>query len=604
VSDDGPAALRTGRWVAHHLLGVHLDRGRIRFGRLSRFERWVAVFGMTALAGLLVLLIRPQFVPGHLLTLYGPGGLGAEEIPRAVPALFLVGLGLFSIILLYGSMRCPTAVCLFGAVVFVLVNSVIADFFTHGPFGFARFLVGTAFVVTPVALVAAKLVHHRLVRDRVGNPERVGSVLSAVSIGAAAAFYMTTTALYLHALRSHAADLQVIGQGIQYTINNLYDFLTALFILSALAVVRFSYGISQIVAETSGSALRTSVAKLALVALLVTEAVFTVRRFNGSGWAAFRSAPFIAVLVVVGALLVAGFAWFSRSAFRHPESYEVGVERLTFIAAAVYALPLVVYSIGTSATYLEAFVSPGPRIGVYSGPDLFGWISRISSQDWFQLVPEATIFGLLLLFGLWAVAHRRDRPSREWFAGLVMISMWAAWALLVTWLAAFGAFQLFTDEVALVVTVAIAAFLVRNRRTIDKRQIALLTAAAAMTWLISTDGNFLSILGRDLGLGPDVVVAFGTALVLIGNSEFTGGDNRWFPRPARPLVWVGYLGIAVLVTFWLKFTVGVSTVGGEYQLDTTSGYLFFAMPLAVWLVMRGRFRPDLPRQGSPELTKA
>jgi hypothetical protein len=31
------------------------------------------------------------------------------------------------------------------------------------------------------------------------------------------------------------------------------------------------------------------------------------------------------------------------------------------------------------------------------------------------------------------------------------------------------------------------------------------------------------------------------------------------PRAARTLLGVSYLGIALLVTFWLKFTLGVST---------------------------------------------
>jgi hypothetical protein len=592
----------TGRWVVHHLLGVHLDRGRIRFGGLGRVERWLVVTGMVTIGGLLILLLHPQFVPDHYFQLYGPGGIGAEDIPRAVPVLVLTGLGIFSALLLAGAIRCPPSTRVLCALAFLMVNVQEAALFTHGPFGFGRVFVGIGFLTAALSMVLSGVLDNRWTRGSWARLDRVLSGLRWLALVGAAVFYVSLISLCLDAFHSHSANLQYIGDSIEQMVDSLYDFLVALFIISALAVVRFSYGVSQIVAEASRS-IGLTVAKVAVVAVLVAGTVFTARRFNGEALHAYGETPLIAVLIGLGVLLLAGLTWLLRGAFATPKDEEVGIERLMGVAAAIYAIPLVLYQIGVSASYLEVFISPGGRPGTYSGPDLFGWIVNLASREWFAFVPETIIFGCLLLWGIRCVAQGRDTPSREWFAALAMLAAWTVWAVIVTWTGQFEGETLLTREVALLVTAGMGIYLVMHFKTIDRSRLAFLIAAAAMTWLVSTDGNFLSILGRDLGLGADVAAAFGTALVLIGNSEFTGGNSRLFPRAARPLVWVSYIGIALLVTVWLKYTVGVSTVGGEYQLDTTNGYLYFAIPLATWLVVRGRFAPERERRPSAALSK-
>jgi hypothetical protein len=592
----------TGRWVVHHLLGVHLDRGRIRFGGLSRVERWLVVTGMVTIGGLLILLLHPQFVPDHYFQLYGPGGIGAEDIPRAVPVLVVTGLGIFSSLLLAGAVRCPPSSRVLCALAFLMVNVQLAALFTHGPFGFGRVLVGIGFLSAVLAMVLSGVVDNGRTRSRWNRLGQLLSGLRWLAVAGAAMFYVSLISLCLDAFHGHSANVQYIGDSIEHMVDSMYAFLAALFVISALAVVRFSYGVSQVVAETSRS-IGPTVAKVTVVALLVAGTVFTARRFHGEALHAYGAGPLIAVLIGLGALLLAGLTWLLRGAFATPKDEEVGIERLMRVAAAIYAMPLVLYQIGVSTSYLEVFVSPGGRPGTYSGPDLFGWIVNLSSREWFAFVPGTIIFGCLLLWGIRCVAQGRDTPSREWYAALAMLAAWTVWAVIVTWTGQFYGETLLTDEVALMVIAGIGIYLVMHFKTIDRSRLALLTAAAAMTWLVSTDGSFLSILGRDLGLGADVATAFGTALVLIGSSDFTGGDSRLFPRAARPLVWVSYLGIALLVTVWLKYTVGVSTVGGEYQLDTTNGYLYFAIPLATWLVVRGRFAPERERRPSAALAK-
>lgn len=599
VTPEETLPVTSGRWFAHHFLGVHLDRGRIRFGNLSAAERWMVVSGIVAIGGLLVLLVHPAFVPAHLFTLFT--GPDREQIPRAVPPILLVALGVFSILLLNGALRCPPLTRALGAVGFVLVNAQIAARFTHGPVGFGRIFVGIGFAVAVIAILASAVLDDPRTTKQIARPELILNWLRRITLAGAALFYLSLVILCLVDLHSNPAQQRYVGDSIERTVESLYDLLGALFVISALAVVRFAYGLSQITAEAA-RALAPLAAKVGAAALLVAGVVFTARRFNGSVLHDFGLSPTIDVLVPIGGLLLVAFTWRVRKAFAAPATGEVGIERLMFTMTAIYAIPLAVFQIGVSGAYLEEFVLPGKRPGKFSGPNLFGWIVSLPQHEWFQFVPGAVIFGLLFLRGTWGVARGHREPSREWFAALAMVSLWALWVTIVTWLTDSYSDSLLIGEIAFMVAIGTGWYLVRNFRTIDRSRLGVVAGIAALTWLVATGGNFVTILGRDLGLGPELAVAFGTALVLIGNSEFTGGNSRHFPRAARPLVWVSYLGFAVLVAFWADSAVGFSTLKNEYLYDTTNSYLLFAIPLAAWLALKGRFAPNVERRERASLS--
>lgn len=128
----------------------------------------------------------------------------------------------------------------------------------------------------------------------------------------------------------------------------------------------------------------------------------------------------------------------------------------------------------------------------------------------------------------------------------------------------------------------------------DQGRLAFAMALIALTWLVSSDGEFLDLIGRVLRLSANVPLVFGLLLVLLGGSQFTRAGNNWLPERARPLLWIGYLSLSLLLSFWITFSTGLPIIGDEFQLDLSYFFLLIAPPLAAWLVLTGRFSEKNP----------
>jgi len=173
------------------------------------------------------------------------------------------------------------------------------------------------------------------------------------------------------------------------------------------------------------------------------------------------------------------------------------------------------------------------------------------------------------------------------------VSGWALWTYIVSYVAPLGLYSVLLSDVTLVVTVVVVVDLVRHWSRLTPNRLGVLSGVIVLSWLVSTDGGFLSIIGGWVGLHSNVPLAFGALLTIVGASEFAGGNSRRFPRRSRPIIWLSYIGISLLFRLSFQLTQGVNYLQGEYTLDTTAAYLLMAPPFAAWLVLTGWFEEQL-----------
>jgi hypothetical protein len=387
---------------------------------------------------------------------------------------------------------------------------------------------------------------------------------------------------------------------VQETLADFYGAMVVLFVVTSLAVVRFSYGIGQIV---TGAVRRapTRWSRWGLVGLMVLETFFLVRRYPGYGWADLKYYPQIAILSALGLLAFIWMTLGARGLFRTPRR-EVETERVTLLGAAAYSVGLVVVGVLTSASWILA--TAFPKGGVTSIPNPFGWLATQAQGVGFQVGSTAVLFALLVIVGMRRANEGASLERRQAGFGLVLVSGWALWTYIVSYIAPLPMYGVLLTDLTLLVTAAVAVYLVRNWRSLSSQRLGVLTGIVVLSWLISTDGGFLSIVGGWVGLHTNVPLAFGALLTIVGASEFAGGNSRVFPRRARPLMWLSYIGVSLLFRLSFQFTHGLNAIQGEYGLDTTAGYLLMAPPFAAWLVLTGWFEEHLsPKEATAASAK-
>ena len=77
-----------------------------------------------------------------------------------------------------------------------------------------------------------------------------------------------------------------------------------------------------------------------------------------------------------------------------------------------------------------------------------------------------------------------------------------------------------------------------------------------------------------------MVVVFGILYTLASDSASPRSPAKRLPRDARPLLFVGYLLLSVVILHWLEVTHETT------NLDASIGLLPIGIPLAAWLVGR------------------
>lgn len=593
--------LRTAaRWLGRHLLGVQIDKGRIRFGGLSPTERRLTVAALTAVGAIIVLILFPSLIPsGHTIQLYSQNG--AESVDTSGSALLLMGLGFFVGLLVYAATKCPRHVRVLAAVGFLFVGAQIANSIGNYWGGVLPVFIFASYWLVPLALIGSATEGSKIANRGGEWSARLVARSRWIALTSITVFFLGCTVIYvmgLHDARYEAGPssslVSYVAIPVQETLSDFYGAMVALFVVASLAVVRFSYGIGQVV---SGVARRapTRWGRWVLVALMALEVFFVLRRYPGSGWLSLKEYPQIAILC---GLSMAAFAWMTlaaRGLFGTPRR-EVETERVILLGASAYSSGLIVVGILVSASWVLAALFP--RGGGSSIPNPFGWLATYAQDVGFQVGGPAVMFAVLVIFGMRRANAGKSLETRQGGFGLALVSGWALWTYIVSYIAPLGLYSVLICDVTLVVTVVVAVDLVRSWHRLTPNRLGVLSGVIVLSWLVSTDGGFLSIVGSWFGLHSNVPLTFGALLTILGASEFAGGNSRRFPRRSRPLIWLSYIGISLLFHLSFQLTQGFNELQQEYALDTTAGYLLMAPPFAAWLVLTGWFEEHL----SPEAT--
>ena len=602
-----PGLVGIARWCGHELLGVHMDKGRIRFPGLTRTERHFTVAGMVLIGGLSLLLLRPHLIPGNMITLYPAPQ--AESVPTSLPAVFLAVLVILWVLLLEGASTCLFPVPAAGALAFVMLNAQIADLMGRLASGVGAGIVVFAFVLTPVALLAFAVLRLGPVDRRLPAAPRLRAAARAGYLAGIVMFFGTALWMYVQGLRrwhfrppATSALVADIAVPIQYLVDNLYFVLVILLIIASLAVVRFAYDLAKVVNHMARR-LPAGYLRASLISLMATEVFFIAWRYRRS-LHLLISYPLVVVLSALGIVLAAGFALLFRPLFAVPRE-EVETGTLTLLGAATYAIPLITYGVVVTASFLYQFLFPTDSGLGRLNP--FSWLGQhVMSRPAYSIAAVTVPFGVMFLVGLRRADRGRGPEGRRWMAGLALISGWALWTFMVSWVSYTAMFPLLVDDAALIITAAVAIDLARHWRTAGATRLAFLTALVAFGWLVSTGRRFVDLVGSLFHLGPSLPLVFGLFLVIVGASEFCGRESGWLPRGARPLLWTGYLGFSLLLSVWLQFTKGYSSIGVEQNLDLALSYLLIAPPFATWLVLNGRFaeHASRPAREQPQQERA
>ncbi|MGA2528781.1 MAG: hypothetical protein ABSG36_06410 [Acidimicrobiales bacterium] len=590
-------ARTVARWVGRHLLGVQIDKGRIRFGGLNRLERRLTVAALVAVGSIILLILFPNLVPSsHTIELYTQNQGGMETVDTSGSALLLVGLGFFVGLLVYAATECPGPVRVITAIGFAFVSAQIANFIGNYWGGVLPVLIFASYLLVPLALFISATENSKIARRAGERWSRAIGLSRWVAVICVAVFFLGCTVIYVTGL--HSASFQAepgsslvadVAVPVQETLSNFYGAMVILFVVSSLAVVRFSYGIGQVVRGVARRAPRRW-ARWGLVALIAAEVFFVLRRYRGDGWSSLSRYPQIALACGLG---VAMFVWMTlgaRDLFGTPRR-EVETERVILFGAGAYSVGLVVVGVLVSASWVLAALFP--RRGGSSIPNPFGWLATYAQDPGFQLGAAAVLFAVLLVAGMRRANGGVSLEKRQAGFGLALIAGWALWTYVISFVAPLGLYSVLLCDLTLIVTAVVAVDLVRHWDHLSANRIGTLAAVVVLSWLVSTDGGFLSIVGGWIGLHSNVPLAFGALLTIVGASEFAGGNSRRFPRRVRPVIWLSYIGISLLFRLSFQLTQGSNDLQQEYLLDTTAGYLLMAPPFAAWLVLTGWFEEHL-----------
>ena len=195
----------------------------------------------------------------------------------------------------------------------------------------------------------------------------------------------------------------------------------------------------------------------------------------------------------------------------------------------------------------------------------------------------------MLLIALPVAIAKKERVVRRQLAlGYVFIAAWVLAGPAAAQIAGVGKKR---DSHTVAGRLGTLGVIVGRRGKLTATQLATLTGLLIFAWLAETDGTFVDVAGRLLGLSGSLILIIGVALTLLGDSEFVQNDGKLMPQRARPLLWVGYIGMSLTLTL---------LAAPAFVLN--SGPFAFrelAWPLALWLVITGRMvpRPEKAESG-------
>jgi hypothetical protein len=554
-----------------------MREGRLRLEGTDRVTRLVASTGLVMLIALLgSLLLGESWRRGDLILLSDRGGF--VFMPQSFFPVALVALSLAWLLLLWGAMSGSPMVQLAGALAFLTLNSAIGRTLSlELERTIAPTLVAVGYFAAPAVMALAALVQWRR--------KELFDLLKPYFMAAAA---VGVAALFGGQLLDYSNQL---GKGLDLTFPTLLDgaitgitgVLQPLVLVAGIAVVEFGYDVAEAAAVPAWRLGRTQ-ARIGLLVLLAAALWFQFLGHAGEWLEAFSDRP---SQLVGPAVAVMAFYWVLRIGQAHrrdeaaaEEAKESLVYGTSFALAAPALLALAGVLVGEFVlTQLKA-VSLGLAI-----------VERVP-QDWLVSWGDVLLWTGLLLYGLRLARQYRENLERsELGLGLMLVALWV---LPFEILSNFGiSIPMSPALMGVMVTFGIAGYALANLRALDTKNAVQLGAVTLFLWLLTTEGDFLAIVGAKLGLPESFVVVFGIVFALLAGSSFATSSSKHFPRSARTLLWVGYMVLTTTLLNWYELAHGQDPTG---RASSTS-FFFLGIPIGVWMLMRRGFSP--PRDQLP-----
>lgn len=578
MAESAVQAPRTGTHPVRRLLGVVLGplwvttfrdpvrEGRYRLKGLNGAERLAA---RVAVVGLLVLLGSSLFATawrrGTLLPV--DATVSRQFVPAGVLGITLVGLLVAWLAITWGGLRGSAPVRVLVGALYLLIN---ADFavdlavdlgsgswiLQHGR------LVQQVGYFAPVGALAAAALTTRWPRlDR--WVVRLARLVCLVGVGC----------LFLGMLWTHVALLDQGQDSFTPSIvgGSLFGvglILLPLVYISSVAVIDFAFDVSSSLATPAGTLRRGWL--LAAVLLLVAAKLWFGVAARLDYWrATLAHQPQAVVRTTICVLLLALLTWVVAR-FRRSEVSLAAKEDLTFASSLVLSSPFVLQILAVSAGIVVASQTGSASMTQRAADFPASWLN-----SWGMFIISA----LAMVAGAVLMKRSEGGVGDEIGSGLVLVGAWGTVAGAVN---NFGfTFGFSYPSVDVVVTLLVLLVVLARWRRAD---VHLLTTAATVlvfTWLVTSRGDYISFAGGLVGLSGVVVVVFGIVWTLLSGSSFTSSSSRWLPQPARPLLFIGYVLLSVVILCWNETTHTATS-----DSDALVAYYFLGIPLAAWLLGR------------------
>ena len=540
--------------------------GRLRFTGLDRPERQVARTTLVALAVLLgSAVLAGVWRRGDLFPLDIGGG--TLFVPAGVLGITLVGFLVAWLALTWGALRGGAPVRLGVAAAYLLLNSTFSvdTFFDIGS---GRWILVHSRLVlrlglwAPAAVLALAALTTRWPRlDR--WVVHAGRVLCTAGVAALFGGMLWSHAVLIDLGRDSAAPSLTSG-----ALQDLGLLVAPLVFVSTVAVVDFALDVSTSVAAPAAR-LRRGWLLVAVLALAVVKLWDEVLRQLDYWGATLTHQPQAVARTALCVVLLAVLAHVVTS-FRRSEDSLEAKEDLTFGGALVLTSPFTIQGLLLTLGILVATHTDHDE--ALSWPTDFpaNWLN-----NWGMLI----ISSLAVVVGVALMRRSHGGLGDELGSGLIVVGAWDAVALAISNSGLSLGFSYRSVDV--VVTLAVLVVLLVRWRRLERSLLVTALTVLVFSWLVTSQGDYISFLGRLVGLSGVVVVVFGIVWTLLSGSNFTSSSSRWMPQPARPLLFVGYILLSVAILAW-----GETTHAATSDTDQLTPYYFMAVPLAAWLLGR------------------
>jgi len=568
-----PDALKALSWAADHLLGFQYQNKRLKLDGMTPAVKRLTIAGLITIVLLMVCLVHVASL--HIGTVYV---LDGRRVYFALPAVAICVMAVNSVILIYGASQCAAILRLAGAAGFIAILSFMATAVGNMANSGSTLVDAIAissdvcYLAVPVSLsVSAACALLRL------RPKWIEASLGLVAAVAVGGFFACQLTVYI------TESPQGIAQNLVFAAIQLAYVALPLIYIAALSVVKLAYGVGQAGAGISRSA-KPYVRWAGVGALVVAEAWWLGWR-DRSNW----TGSLLAATVII-AWCVAGCVAMFALRRRAPDPKLADDQKFASHAALVLTIPILMVQLFLAAY----FVFSSKFTSIKEVASFIYNHLNFSTPEYTRFVNDGyrILFAIMLVVALPVAVAKKERTARRQLAlGYVFIAAWVLAGPATVQIAGAAKSETLIPLLACLGTLGLIA---GRRGKLSAAQLAALIGLLIFVWLAETDGTFLDVVGRFFGLSGSLILIVGVALTLLGDSEFVQNDGKLMPQRARPLLWVGYIGISLTLTLLAAPAFVLNS--GPFAFSQ------LAWPFALWLVITGRMvsRPEKAESGAKD----